>query len=221
MWISATCIATQLYGQDHLVVRQLQPKKSGSFSPAFSAFMSGGSDGKAQMHMEANGRNLEFRRLADATPPAEWGAQTAKWAAQGNGRTEGDGRLPKTQQSREELVQEISAQVDQRTQQVRHYAAEAQERMAGIKHLLAEEAEDLEEVVYTLGNWTALLPPELRLRAETAKQHMQGILKDPGVRGIWVFFGGCLRAKDLIYHREKSHTCELIPVSELEDTLFA
>ncbi|CDJ59051.1 1-O-acylceramide synthase, putative [Eimeria maxima] len=177
-----------LYGQDHLVVRQLLPKKPGSPSPAVSA---SGPDGKAQKSTPVDGRILEFRRLSETAPQADWTEQMVKAVALGDSETEALGTSSKMQHEREELVQNATIkQIAQRTLQVQRYGTEAQESMEAISHMMAEAAEDFEEVVYTLGNWTMLLEPELRVRAETARERMQGILKDPGVptRCIWSVF---------------------------------
>lgn len=182
-WISASRFAIQLYGQDHLVVRQLLPKKPGSPSPAVSA---SGPDGKAQKSTPVDGRILEFRRLSETAPQADWTEQMVKAVALGDSETEALGTSSKMQHEREELVQNATIkQIAQRTLQVQRYGTEAQESMEAISHMMAEAAEDFEEVVYTLGNWTMLLEPELRVRAETARERMQGILKDPGVRGAY------------------------------------
>lgn len=176
-----------LYGQDHLVVRQLIPKKPGVSTPVEED-----SHGPGQTSVAGGGRTLEFRRLAEAAQMGEGGQQTVKPLTQGDRKTEPDGISPRTEQEREKVVQETSnSQAEQRTLQVQSYAAEAQKRIAAMDHMLAAEAEDFEEVIYTLGNWTTLLEPELRVRAETARKHMQGILKDPGVptRCIWSVFG--------------------------------
>ncbi|CDJ29321.1 1-O-acylceramide synthase, putative [Eimeria mitis] len=166
--------------------------KKGSFSPAFSPFVDGGPNGKDPTTTAAHGRNLELRRLSEAAAPAEGGEQTVMEFAQSDRNKEAEAMLSKTQQEREKLVQETTnAQVEQRTLQVHRYAAEAQERMEAMDRLVTEAGEDVQEIIYTLGNWTTLLPPELRVRAETARKHMQGILKDPGVptRCIWSVFG--------------------------------
>ncbi|CDJ51899.1 1-O-acylceramide synthase, putative [Eimeria brunetti] len=181
-----------LYGQDHLVVRQLLPKKAGSFSPAVSALINEGSDSNSQSSMAPDGRTLEFRRLSETSPLAEWGNQTVKTVMEEDRTTEEDGIQSKMQQETEKLVKETTnAQINRRAAQVHRYAAEARERMETVDHLAAEAAGEMDEVIYTLGNWTTLLPPELRVRAETARGHMQGILKDPGVptRCIWSVFG--------------------------------
>lgn len=147
----------QLYGKDHVVIRQLLPK-SGSFSTDVSARTD-----THQTNSAGGTRGLEFRRL-EADEHAE----------------ENDGLR---QEEREQWTQDrIEMQVRQRTQQVQQYAAEQQKRLAEVE--LPEAVPDLQEVIYTLGNWTTLLEPELRTRAAAAIERMRGVLNDPGVRVV-------------------------------------
>lgn len=60
-----------------------------------------------------------------------------------------------------------------RLEEVRRYFEEAEAAAASF--------EIGDEVVYTLGNWTQLLAPELRERVAAAQSIMAGILQDPGV----------------------------------------
>ncbi|CDJ65885.1 1-O-acylceramide synthase, putative [Eimeria necatrix] len=174
-----------LYGKDHLVLRQLLPK-SGTRSPAFSA-LAEGQDGGGPSAMMNSGRSLEFRRLAES----DAGASIQELADKSEKNGDEEHRMnPQEQQVGEQLVQDaIDAQVKQRTLQLHQYVENARERMAAVERL--EATEDLNEVVYTLGNWTTLLEPELRARAETARERMKGVLEDPGVptRCIWSVFG--------------------------------
>lgn len=183
----ACAFVTQLYGKDHLVLRQLLPK-SGTVSPAFSA-LAEGQDGGVPSAMVNSGRSLEFRRLAESD--AGVGIQELTDKSEENGDAE-HRMNPQEQQVGEQLVQDaIDAQVKQRTLQLHQYVENARERMAAVKRL--EATEDLNEVVYTLGNWTTLLEPELRARAETARERMKGVLEDPGVSIRFTHASSCFR----------------------------
>lgn len=179
--ITFACVfVTQLYGKDHLVLRQLLPK-SGTLSPAFSA-LAEGQDGGGPSAMMNSGRSLEFRRLAES----DAGASIQELADKSEKNGDEEHRMnPQEQQVGEQLVQDaIDAQVKQRTLQLHQYVENARERMAAVERL--EATEDLNEVVYTLANWTTLLEPELRARAETARERMKGVLEDPGVSARFI-----------------------------------
>lgn len=109
-------------------------------------------------------RGLEMRRLQEEK---EEGGLS--WPADG------------PQQAVEETAAAHSQdRLRERAEQVRRYAQREAKEMAELEKLAA--AQGAEEVIYTLGNWTTLLEPELRARALAAQERMQGILKDPGVR---------------------------------------
>lgn len=149
-----------LYGKDHLVVRQLLPKSGSSLAAASIRA------DEPQTAAEGGARIFEFRRL-----------QGEEGEEMGAGY---DRQLEEDQSS--------DRRMRQRVQQVQQYHAGEQLRKAEVERLAA--VEDVEEVIYTLGNWTTLLDPELRTRAAAAAERMQGVLKDPGVptRCIWSAF---------------------------------
>ncbi|PHJ19609.1 phosphatidylcholine-sterol o-acyltransferase [Cystoisospora suis] len=75
-------------------------------------------------------------------------------------------------------------------QRARHKQHVEREQKRLQEALRLAESQGLEEDVYTLSNWTSLLPANLQQRVLTAREKMAGVVADPGVpvRCIWSKF---------------------------------
>ncbi|KAL8449296.1 hypothetical protein Emed_003177 [Eimeria media] len=174
-----------LYGKDHVVLRQLLPKASASSSAPSSASHSVSSVASPPNQSENSGdtsvpRTLEFRRLSAKEETNELSAVAAAAAAAESVGAE-------EREAHEGLVAErAESQMRERLGHVYRYSVEERERLAAARETL----EGAEEVVYTLGNWTNVLDADIKTRAAVAAQHMEGVLKDPGVptRCVWSMF---------------------------------
>ncbi|XP_026192880.1 phospholipid--sterol O-acyltransferase [Cyclospora cayetanensis] len=163
-----------LYGKDHVVIRQLLSKGGGA---PLSVALSGAAEEKPSPAAAPGAfRNLELRRL-ERQPTAEDEEEADSVTAAQRETV----REQRVQQETEKMIQ-------QHLRQLERHASESQRKVDVLKGLAG--AADVEEIVYTLGNWTVLLDPELRTRANAALQHMEGVLQDPGVptRCIWSVF---------------------------------
>ncbi|KAL8441697.1 hypothetical protein Emag_006953 [Eimeria magna] len=178
-----------LYGKDHVVLRQLLPKASASSSsPSFPSH-SVSPFAPSFNQSEDSGdttvpRTLEFRRLSPKEeinePPAAAAATTAPESV---GEEE--------REAHEGLVAErAESQIRERLGHVYRYSLEERERLEAAREIF----KGAEEVVYTLGNWTDVLDADIRSRAAVAAEHMEGVLKDPGVSWLalhagWEYLG--------------------------------
>ncbi|CBZ53707.1 putative 1-O-acylceramide synthase [Neospora caninum Liverpool] len=104
--------------------------------------------------------------------------------------------LAKAEERREALLREFQLQnrlshEDRAARQRERYSlfVEKEKRRLDEALRVAKE-EGLEEDVYTLSNWTSLLPADLQRRVKTAQDMMAGVVADPGVpvRCIWSKF---------------------------------
>ncbi|KAL8270448.1 hypothetical protein Esti_005677 [Eimeria stiedai] len=171
----------ELYGKDHVVLRQLLPKASSSSSASSShpvfpfASQPSQSDNSGETSQL---RIFEFRRLSAKDETNERPALPAA-AAESVGAEE--------REAHEGLVAgRAEAQIRERLGHVYRYSVKEGERLAAARETL----EGAEEVVYTLGNWTDVLDMDIRSRVAVAAERMQGVLKDPGVptRCVWSTF---------------------------------
>ncbi|KAL8428526.1 hypothetical protein Efla_003297 [Eimeria flavescens] len=167
-----------LYGKDHVVLRQLLLKSSSSSSsPAAAASLPPATPASSQAEQQAQAgvpMTLELRRLAAVEEQSDEPRRV--------GAAEGGKQL-----SHEDLVAaHTEAQIRERSRQVQRYAIQEKERLEAVNARRGE----VEEIVYTLGNWTTVLDADVRRRVEVAAERMQGVLHDPGVptRCIWSMF---------------------------------
>ncbi|PFH31085.1 putative phosphatidylcholine-sterol O-acyltransferase [Besnoitia besnoiti] len=89
-----------------------------------------------------------------------------------------------------ELQNRLSPEQRAARQRERHRAFVEKETRRLEDALRRAQEQGLEEDVYTLSNWTSLLPADLQRRVKTAQDTMAGVVSDPGVpvRCIWSTF---------------------------------
>ncbi|KFG64111.1 putative phosphatidylcholine-sterol O-acyltransferase [Toxoplasma gondii RUB] len=104
--------------------------------------------------------------------------------------------LAKAEERRDALLREFQLQnrlshEDRAARQRERYSLFVEKEQRRLDEALRVAQEQrLEEDVYTLSNWTSLLPANLQRRVKTAQEKMAGVVADPGVpvRCIWSKF---------------------------------